>query len=310
VGGEPPAGRPGRCARTPSSAVSPRRAGRSAAAAARRSAGRSATAAVSAGAAGGDQPDANVPERTPRSCPPPWVSGSTGSPRRSTATPTPCGPRTCAPTAPARRPPRADVDVEVSRPPGPRRCAAAPPARPAPPRAPATSLTAPSSLLAAITLTSAVSGRTASSTARPRRPVGSGARPSGWQSPRSASHRAGSSTAGCSTAVVTRCGTRAGAPAAHTTPLTARLSASVPPEVNTTSCGEQPSAARPGLARLLDHGPGALAGRGGSRRRSPPRATCPTGRPRLRARRGGGGVVEVGAPRRRRPRSAATWPRS
>ena len=36
-------------------------------------------------------PAANVPDRTPRSCPPPWLSGSSGRPRRSTATPTPCG---------------------------------------------------------------------------------------------------------------------------------------------------------------------------------------------------------------------------
>ena len=40
-------------------------------------------------------------------------------------------------------------------------------------------------------------------------------------------------------------------------PLSARLSASVPPEVNTTSPGRQPSGLGDGLARLLDHPPGA-----------------------------------------------------
>ena len=55
---------------------------------------------------------------------------------------------------------------------------------------------------------------------------------------------------------------RAGSAArrASQAPLTARLSASVPPEVKTTSDGRAPSAARDPLARLLDHGAGGAAG--------------------------------------------------
>ena len=106
------------------------------------------------------------------------------------------------------------------------------------------SLTDPSSLFAVMTLTSTVSYRTAASTSSTSTlPSGRGATTSRWQSPRSANHRAAASTAGCSTAVVTTCGVvRRASRAAHTIPLMARLSASVPPEVNTTSWGLQCSA--------------------------------------------------------------------
>ena len=83
----------------------------------------------------------------------------------------------------------------------------------------------------------------------------------------SPSHSTGSSTAWCSTAVAsTRVRRGSSARRARKRPLTARLSASVPPEVNTTSPARTPSAAAMLLARLLDHAAGATARRRAARR--------------------------------------------
>ena len=87
-----------------------------------------------------------------------------------------------------------------------------------------------------------------------------------WR-PRRPSQCSGSSTAWCSIGVL-RMRVRRGSSArrAQNSPLTARLSDSVPPEVNTTSPGRQFSARRNGLAGLL-HDPAGLAAGGVQGRR-------------------------------------------
>ena len=109
------------------------------------------------------------------------------------------------------------------------------------------SCTAPVSLLAAIMLTSAVPGPAVTAS---RRLSGStspaSSTPTSTCSPprRAAAVRAESSTAGCSRGEVTTRGARTpAARAARARPVTTSASASVPPEVNSTSCGSTSSAA-------------------------------------------------------------------
>ena len=96
--------------------------------------------------------------------------------------------------------------------------------------------TVPTSLLAAMMVTSAVSSRTASAAAwGSTKPSPSTGRIVTAQPSRS-SASSGSSTAWCSIAEVTMC-----RPAAAATPRMAALSASVPPDVKTISPAVQPS---------------------------------------------------------------------
>ena len=106
-----------------------------------------------------------------------------------------------------------------------------------------TSWTVPTSLLASITETSTVSGRTAEATAAgSMRPCRSQSTTVRSARPASASSRAVARTASCSMALTTRWRPRS-APHRSSTPRRARLSASVPPEVKTTSRDAQPAAA-------------------------------------------------------------------
>src|SRR5918993_804572 len=107
----------------------------------------------------------------------------------------------------------------------------------------ATGWPVPTSLLAAITATRAVrpGWRSAPRRAGSTRPSPSTGARSSCAPASAAAQAAASSTAWCSTAEQTRC--RASGARARTVPLTARLSASVPPEVNTTSPGAAPTRA-------------------------------------------------------------------
>ncbi len=112
----------------------------------------------------------------------------------------------------------------------------------------ATGWTVPTSLFAHMTLTRAVSAACSSSTSRrpstDSRPQRSGSSHETPAPRASTRYSTGSRTAWCSMALVT-IRVRAGSASrrASQVPLTARLSASVPPEVKTTSDGRQPSAA-------------------------------------------------------------------
>ena len=188
-----------------------------------------------------------VPLRMSRSWPPPCTSGVTTTSRRTISAPTPYGPPSlCA------------VRLSASTPLAAKSTGTAPTAWIASvctgmPCAAATATTSstgcrvPTSLFAHITEISdtdagsrSTASRSASTTSRPLSSTGS----SSTSTPsESRSQSSGSSTAWCSTAEA-RMRVRRGSSAsrAQWMPLTARLSASVPPEVNTTSPGRQPSA--------------------------------------------------------------------
>ena len=188
-----------------------------------------------------------VPERMSRSCPPPWSWGVTSSSRRTTRAPTPLGPPSlCAVNVSASMPLAAKSTGTW-----PTACTASVctgmPWTCAIRAVSTTGWTVPTSLLAHITDTSAtesgsrsIEARSASRSRRPRSSTGS----SSTSAPScSASQCTASRTAWCSTAVVrTRVRRGSSCLRAQKIPLSARLSDSVPPEVNTTSPGRQLSA--------------------------------------------------------------------
>ncbi len=204
---------------------------------------RSARAAAAAAPKPARAAAGRVPERRPRSWPPPWTSGRRPVPGRTTRAPTPVGP----PSLWEARASRSMPSPAMSTPGSPAACTASQsrtaPAAWASSATAATGWPVPTSLLAAITATRAVRpgrSRPASRSGSTRPRPSTGARST--RAPASASAQAAaSSTAWCSTAEQTRCRSSGGR--ASTVPLTARLSASVPPEVNTTSAGAAPTRA-------------------------------------------------------------------
>ncbi len=171
----------------------------------------------------------SVPDRRPRSCPPPSASGRSASAGRTSSAPTPAGPPILWPESATRS---ASASGAGSSRPAP--CTAstwtrAPAAR-ASRIASATGWTTPVSLFTHITDTSAG----ASSAARRRSRSARSRRPSASTAIRSAPS-ATASTASCSIAETSSRG-RPG-------PRTASASASVPPEVNTTCSGGRPTSA-------------------------------------------------------------------
>ena len=190
----------------------------------------------------------SVPDRTSRSWPPPCRTGTTSTSRRTSSAPTPTGPPTLCPDtviASTPEPPKSTGRWATA-------CTASEctgtPWRRAIWTISSTGWTVPTSLLAHMTVTSAtdagsrsIAARSASTSTRPSRSTGSHstAAPSA-----AASHRTASRTAWCSTAEA-RIRLRRGSAVrrAQNRPFTARLSASVPPAVNTTSPGRAPSAA-------------------------------------------------------------------
>ena len=189
----------------------------------------------------------SVPERTSRSCPPPCSNGATGRSRRTTRAPTPWGPPILCPETVIASTPEAAKSTGTA----PTACTASVwtgmPCSLAAATTRSSGWSVPTSLLAHITETRPTpegSARAASSAAGSSRPAASTARCSTAKPCRSSSHSSGSSTAWCSTAVVSNRVRRGSASRrAQARPLSARLSASVPPEVNTTSPGRQPRAA-------------------------------------------------------------------
>ena len=186
----------------------------------------------------------SVPERRPRSCPPPWTSGSTRTRPRTNNAPLPLGAPSLWPEMLSASTPSAPVS-SGSQPaawtasvwngtPWARASAASR----------AMGWTVPTSLLAYMMLTRAVPGCStaarASSLTCPKWSTGITSTAKPWTRSR---YLADSSTAGCSTALIaTRSRRGSAARRARAMPLTARLSASVPPEVKTTSPGRQPRA--------------------------------------------------------------------
>src|SRR6266536_423229 len=174
------------------------------------------------------------PPRRARSCAPPTTNGGNRRPRRTSSAPAPFGPPNLCALTEQRSGPRASKSTGMC--PAAMHastCTSTPRSR----QAAATSAagwTVPTSWLASWTVTRAVFARTAPSTsAGSQRP-----RPSTPTTVTSAPLRLhASSTAECSTAVVTRC---ADSSARATAPHTAVLIASVPLAVNTTSRGRAP----------------------------------------------------------------------
>src|SRR6266545_1974330 len=225
-----------------------------------------------------------VPERSPRSCPPPCSSGCRSRPGRTTSAPTPVGP----PSLWAARASRSAPSSFRSTPGAPAACTASQsssaPAWWASSEAPATGCAVPTSLLAAITATSAVRpGRsTAASPSSSTLPAWSTGARSRLAPASATAHSAAWSTAWCSTAEATSW--RPPGSRASTVPLTARLSASVPPEVNTTWEGAAPtraatcSLAVSTAARAARPGPCWLDGLADGRSRSGSMAASASGR--------------------------------
>ena len=274
-----------------------------------------------------------VPERTSRSCPPPCSSGVQATSRPSSSAPAPSGPPSLWPVRVSASTPLAAKStgqltdglhgVGVQRHARPRGRASA---------SAATGCTVPTSLLAHITVTSATSSPSAAcehlgvhAAERVDLEPGDLRRPRGRPATRRRRGRRGARRAEASTRV------RRGSAArrAQNSPLTARLSLSVPPPVK-THLG-RPGAQRGGdrLARLLDGAAGPPAGgvqRGGVAAATPcasvtaatrlreHRASRPHGRGRPRgepsrrapaatgAARRGPGATARGRPAGRRPR--------
>src|SRR5690625_2100487 len=181
----------------------------------------------------------SVPERRPFSCPPPWISGPTGSRPRMAATPMRLGAPTLWPemlTASAPSPRRssqpADCTASV--------CSSAPTSWVASARA-RTSVTAPISLSAWARETRVVSSRSTARRARavtcPSAPTSTKDTSKPWACRRCSML---ASTASCSIGEVTRCLPRG---AARARPLIARFAASVPPAVKVMSLRRMPSTA-------------------------------------------------------------------
>ena len=169
---------------------------------------------------------------------------SASTSRRASSAPIPYGPPSLCAVKVIRSSPLARSRRAGDRPPGRRRCGTARRARRAErprPRRPAGRV--PTSLLAHITETSGrrvVDGLGERRLGRAGRCASTGTSgslaPAAW-----ASQPAESSTAWCSTAEMTTVGPPRGRPADQYAPLTARLSASVPPEVKITSAGCAPT---------------------------------------------------------------------
>ena len=101
----------------------------------------------------------------------------------------------------------------------------------------------PTSLLTSITETSAVPASTAAATASGSTTPVAGTGKRVTRKPSAARRSQDASTPLCSNAVVTTASRPSVARARRAAPFTARLSASVPPAVNTTSLGSAPSSA-------------------------------------------------------------------
>ena len=188
-----------------------------------------------------------VPERMSRSWPPPCSCGVTSRSRRTTSAPTPYGPPTlCAVSVSASTP-----EAAKSTGTWPTACTASVctgmPWACASATTSATGWTVPTSLLAHITETRAtLAGRARGSRAARRRRGVRARRPAAARPRRPRARRASAAGRGPRGARRRRpgsgCGAGPAARRAQNRPLSARLSDSVPPEVNTTSPGRQPSA--------------------------------------------------------------------
>ncbi len=259
-----------------------------------------------------------VPDRRPRSCPPPSRIGWRCVRRRTTRAPTPVGPPNLWPDTETRSATRVVAATSTHG----TACTASVCSTARGARSRTTSATrssgcsVPTSLFTAITETTAVRPSSASaSTSRSTTP--SAVTPtSRRRNPSRARRSAGFSTAWCSTALTTRPSPCPAARAGRAAPCTARLSDSVPPLVNTTSPGSHPRcsattsraassavlearrrgvdargvAERPGAGRApWRRRPRGATGswpRGRGRRRRAPRARPRSGPPGRRARRG------------------------
>ena len=212
------------------------------------SAGCSATASATAAASAAARATDTVPERRRRSWPPPCTTASNVTSRRTSRAPTPTGaPTLCPETARVAAP-----DAAKSTGTAPRAWTASvcngTPWSAASRAASATGWTVPISLLAHISVARAVrSGAAASAAphaARSTRPSSSTGTSTGSAPSCAASQSTTSRTAWCSMPVSTiRVRSGAAARRARYSPWTARLSASVPPDVRITSVGCAPSAA-------------------------------------------------------------------
>ncbi len=231
----------GTAARTPAT-----RASRSAASWAARS-GCSRTATSTAAANPASAGVSRVPERTSRSWPPPCSSGTGARARLSSKAPTPRGPPSLCPVTVSASTPAAAKSTGTWPTAWTASVCMGTPAAWATSASSATGCTVPTSLLAHITLTRATpSGsraRAARSTSGATRPSASTGSHSASAPSWSTSQCTASRTAWCSTALA-RIRRRRGASArrAQNRPFTARLSASVPPDRNTTSLGRAPRA--------------------------------------------------------------------
>ena len=210
----------------------------------------------------------SVPERTSRSCPPPCSSGHRRcTSRRSSSAPMPYGPPTLWPVTVIASSPLAAKSTRPGRTPGPRRSAAGRRTRAQRRRVRGSAKIVPTSLLAHITVTRATSSGSRSSASRSvcgmHPAVGVDRQPLDPRRPRARRASAtASSTAWCSTGLAsTRVRAGSAARRAQYRPLTARLSASVPPRGEHDLAG--PGAERRGerLPGLLDGTPGPAAGR-------------------------------------------------
>src|SRR3954470_8904691 len=195
----------------------------------------------------------SVPDRTSRSWPPPCSSGVHSASRRSRSTPAPMGPPSLWPVMVSASAPLAPKSTGTC----PTACTASvcrgTPTACATSASAATSLTVPISLLAHMTLATATSPPSPSASPRAARPAGSASGPprpvgSTGSQVMSApsclpSHSTLSRTAWCSAGLTTiRRRRESPCRRAQKSPLTARLSLSVPPPVNRTSDGRAPSA--------------------------------------------------------------------
>ncbi len=186
----------------------------------------------------------SVPPRRPRSCPPPLKSGRRRTPFLAQSPPAPFGPPNLCPVNESRSTPSAPGRTGIF----PTAWTAsvwttAPAACAAPAASGIRTFTAPVSLLARMSDTTAVFASSAdaspSSSGSPSPSTGT----STGSKPSSARESPASRTAGCSAAEKTtrlRPGSRSRA--ARAAPLTARVSDSVPPEVKTISSGRTPRA--------------------------------------------------------------------
>ena len=209
------------------------------------SAARCSTACSSASARPTAPAASSVPLRMSRSWPPPCDNGIGRRSRATWSAPTPTGPPSLWALTAARSTPAAPRSTG--------RCATAwtasvwkrTPRSRQPAAMVATSCTVPTSLLAHMTVTSATDPGSSSTAARTScaatSPHGPGSTQVTSASPASTRAVTGSRTAWCSTplATIRRCAGSCAA-AAHSVPLTARLSDSVPPEVRTISLGRDP----------------------------------------------------------------------